>query len=521
MLKKATLRGQVSVLSLADSGTVTCTALVCSEADGRGGECGHGVWYASSAGLELVAASGRRAPGLPPAAVFARRPTRAPTFATLAWTPAGILNRATISNPVSETADCSPDGRISFLAQLEPGVGGVEPSNNIGVWSDQNGIVTLICRTGDQAPGTPHGATFDGFSHPRRDALGATTFVGSLARGRSGVTDQNALGIWSNRSGKLEKVVRLGEKIADGSQVIEFGSGNIGISLMTSNKGRCRFLARVKTPHGGERFGVCIEGEDGRLAMALCEGDAVPVASTTTGLVNLRKPTLFRFREFTANGADDFIIRADLQEGSIEHHDVFCLVRGGRLTPIAIGPSAGLGPDVAFQSCNEIAMNDSGIVAFVAELSGKEVTPENARGVWICDGDKLTLIARAMDAAPDVTAGALFEDFDKLYFNNRGQVVFQAKLREGTAGVVRGNSRGLWATDVQGKLRLIVRAQDRIPKSTKLKGRFHSVSLAGFNSRGQIVFTNTADPQDTQSSQLYTVFVSDAVAAAAPAIKQH
>jgi hypothetical protein len=519
MLKKATLRGQVSVLTLAESGKVTCTALACPEADGRTGDCAHGIWYASPAGLELVAASGRHAPGLSPATVFARRPTRAPTFATLARTPAGILNRASITNPVAETADCGPDGRISFVAQLEPGVGGVETSNNMGIWSDQNGIVTLLCRIGDQAPGTPDGAPFDGFSHPRRDASGATTFVGSLARGRRGVTDQNALGIWSNRSGKLEKVVRASEKIADGSQVIEFGSGNVGPSLVASNKGRCRFLSRVKTADLKERFGVCIEYENGNLKMVLCEGDAMPVASTTSGFGNLRTPTLFRFREFTANGADDYIVRADLQEGPIEHNDVYCLIRDGRLTPIAIGPAPGLGPEVAFHSCNEVALNDLGDVAFAAELSGREVTPENARSVWVSKGDKLKLVAQAMDEVPDITTGALFDGFERLFFNNRGQIAFQAKLREGTGGVSRGNSRGIWATDANGQLRLIVRAADRIPKSAKVKGDFHSVALAGFNSNGQIVFTNTPDPQDTQSSQLYTVFVSDAVAAVAPAIK--
>lgn len=89
-----------------------------------------GIWSEGSGALALVVRGGSPAPG----------------------TPAGV-NFSNPEDPVFNSA-----GQIAFLTDLNGT--GVDPSNNESIWSEGSGVLALVARAGDPAPGTPAGVNF-------------------------------------------------------------------------------------------------------------------------------------------------------------------------------------------------------------------------------------------------------------------------------------------------------------------------------------------------------------------------
>src|SRR5262245_39015460 len=100
------------------------------------------VATAHAAGLRTVALTGQPAPGTAGGATFE-------TFGALVhtqelWDYGGaVLNDA---------------GQIAFRANVTGS--GVDSTNNQGVWSEGSGSLSLVARTGSQAPGAASGVNF-------------------------------------------------------------------------------------------------------------------------------------------------------------------------------------------------------------------------------------------------------------------------------------------------------------------------------------------------------------------------
>jgi hypothetical protein len=100
----------------------------------------------------------------------------------------------------------------------------------------------------------------------------------------------------------------------------------------------------------------------------------------------------------------------------------------------------GLSGDVAFQVFRPPNMNDSGMIAFVAQLEGNDVQyPVNDQGVWKGVPGAVSLVARAGDAAPgsfgDIFGNAFSSGGggDSVLLNNSGQIAFHNNLNGGGA----------------------------------------------------------------------------------------
>ncbi len=105
-------------------------------------------------------------------------------------------------------------GQTVFRRFLQTG-GSVNSSNDVGLWSEGPGGLTLIAREGSLAPGTG-GATFGGgtggypfIEDPVFNDAGQTAFRGLLQTGGA-VTSSNNTGIWSEGPGTLTLVAREG-----------------------------------------------------------------------------------------------------------------------------------------------------------------------------------------------------------------------------------------------------------------------------------------------------------------------
>jgi hypothetical protein len=140
------------------------------------------IWSTASGSLALVARAGDVAPGTG-GAVFGG-----------------------IGTPASDAS-----GAVTFPASVTGT--GVDAGNENGIWSDRSGSLALVVRGGDAAPGT-NGAVFSGFSTLAVNGSGELAFVATLAG--AGVDSTNDVGLWRERGGGLSLVVRTGDSLALG-----------------------------------------------------------------------------------------------------------------------------------------------------------------------------------------------------------------------------------------------------------------------------------------------------------------
>ena len=103
-------------------------------------------------------------------------------------------------------------GRIAFLSGLTA-PGGSTPASR-GVFIATPGSLSLVAKTGDHAPGTDAGVTFD-FSQPNviRFSDGGFVAFEAFITGTGVTAGVNDYGIWAGKPGDLRLVVRRGSMI--------------------------------------------------------------------------------------------------------------------------------------------------------------------------------------------------------------------------------------------------------------------------------------------------------------------
>jgi hypothetical protein len=200
----------------------------------------YGIWTGSAAGLGLIARSGSPAPGAPNSENFNffTNPVLNDAGQTAFWAGLsgsgvkGIWSQGSGSlAPVATTATPPPGtppgvsfsdfglspvlnnaGQTAFWATLA-GSGVIFETNDQGIWSEGSGNLSLIARSGSQAPGTPSGVVFNQFSFGQSlialNDAGQTAFFASVTG--SGVDGTNTHGLWAtDQSGALQLIARYG-----------------------------------------------------------------------------------------------------------------------------------------------------------------------------------------------------------------------------------------------------------------------------------------------------------------------
>jgi hypothetical protein len=448
-----------------------------------------GLWVDGSGALHLVAREGDSLPGLPGGTLSGFSDASVPLSAGQATY--SVFTVSAIGNPpthggvwtgdaetVSPTAlgatqaPGAPSGQL-FESHLQPAValnngrvafralfyGGAGE----GLWSGPKDALTLIARTGSQAPGVPVGAKFGSIysaTPPVVNGSGRTVLRASLQIGVAGVTLENSQGVWTDASGTLSLIARGGGPAAGAPAGAVFHTFPT-LSPAINNAGEIAFAATLGTGVGG----VDVDNDAG----------------------------IWAHRD----GALQLIAR----EGS---------------------PAPGLPSGVKFGSLwASPILNGTGHTAFSASLAGDGVTAANSRTIFSEGRGALQPVARTGSQAPGTPDGAAFGDFvaNGLALNGRGQAAFMGLLKiEGA--VTAANDRGLWAQDPAGMLQLIAREGDPLEVAP---GDVRTIATliylaetgnedgraSGFNDLGQLAFRATFT--DGSSG----VFVSSRVAFAA------
>jgi hypothetical protein len=142
---------------------------------GVGTNNNEGLWFGAPGALTLIARMGSTAAGL-----------------------AAGVNYNGFNRPV-----INGSGRIAFKGLL---IGtGVGAQNDQAIWTGPAGTLSVIARSGSNAPGASAGAIFSGFSDPIINETGLTVFKATLTG--LGIGPQNNEGIWTADAGGNVRLV--------------------------------------------------------------------------------------------------------------------------------------------------------------------------------------------------------------------------------------------------------------------------------------------------------------------------
>lgn len=407
--------------------------------------------------------------------------------------PAGALYRR-LANPV-----LNDSGALAYAGTMREGVAGVTVDDNGGVWSSGGGSLGLIAREGSQAAGAPAGVEFATMIDPTMNASGQSAFRATLSG--AGVTATNDDGVWSQKQGLLGLVARAGNAAPGtpaGVNYLSFtaelpainDAGNVafralltgtGVSgtndsgLWVERNGSLALVAREGAPAAGVEVGVnygvfsppslnaagqlafvaTLPGSVNSTNVAIfAESNNVPAVAVRKGAGAPGGPAGAVFANFTSplfNSANDLAFQATLSGVAITaaNNDGIWTKQNGTLAPIALEGAAapGTSAGVLFSAFNEVAMNANGQVAFLGTLAGTGITTANDSGLWATTiSGELRLVAREGSTLADDLAGTVNglyfaggsnnEDGQRSGFNDRGEIAFLATNADGTSRIV-------------------------------------------------------------------------------------
>jgi hypothetical protein len=439
-----------------------------------------GIWSEGSGRLGLVARTGNQAPGAPEGVNFASVPHLE------LYSP--VLNNA------GQTAfyGVLGDGRLGLWSE---GTGSLAmvAADGLPAAGTEIGVVHSF-------------ANIDLFLEtPVLNDAGATAFRSYLSGG--GINNSNNIGLWSGSSGSQALVARLGSQAPGAPSGVIFGSpqppvvfDNYRFSPVLNNSGQTAIYSQLMGNgiNNHNENGIW-SGDADNLALVARAGSQAPGLPSGVNYNEMSQATAI-------NSAGHVAFVAGLTGASSTlYHDGIWSDRSGALELVARRGSQAPGTPagVNFEHLRiEVTLNDADQIAFYALLAGNGLDSTNDRGIWLEGSGNMTLVARAGNPAPGTPDGVKYSHFSpfqvgQLTLNAAGQVAFGAVLTGD--GVDITNNIGIWATDARGAAQLVARTGQQLEVAPDdfrtindlefVGGTGNSNGLpSGFNNLGQLAF---------------------------------
>jgi hypothetical protein len=377
----------------------------------------------------------------------------------------------------------SGSGSATFLATI--GGGGVNSTNNTGVWAYRSGGLDLVARAGYPAPDAGSDAVFSNWTcEPLISDNDRVAFQAVISG--PGIDNYTNDGLWTEESGALSLLIRENTTpVPDVEPSTVFGDilnpGNPSPSMWGWNNfvmnraGRLALRCYIIAPIGtyNEHFGIWTD-RNGTLEKHYHGGDAVPGYPDRffCGAGNPRINGL----GVICDG------RNDTQCGAIWTD------RTGTLAPIVHTGDTAPGTGGVWEGFTSYSINLAGRVAFGAQIYPSPTAP---KGIW-SEGryGVVQLIALGGLSAPG-TNGAVFANggFGEAMLADNGVTAFTSYLRQ-ESGVGAGNDHGLWS-NLGWALHLVAREGSAAPGLYDIFGdpiRFGEISAAWINASGRLGF---------------------------------
>ncbi len=412
----------------------------------------YSVQVIASSNLKTVALTGIAAPDISPSVVFS-------DFGV------PVLNR---------------NGATAFVSTLSGTE--VDRTNDSAIFSEgKNGnIIRLVAREGEAAAGAD--MHFLNFGDPLLNGSGNTAFFSQLREGRS--TDR---GIFNEGSSiGLTLVARSGDA-ALGAGVNFFGFGD----PVFNSSGQMAFTNTLRGTGVSFRNDLAIlrGRESNAFALLAREGDAAP--GTLAG-VSFGGQFTFGDPVLNSRGQTAFLSRlVGAEIGNAFNRGIFLAGSNGGLELLVRegDPAPETGTGITFGSVSSPAINDNGLTAFQARLTGTGVEGTNQYAIYSeSGGNGLALVTRTGDQAPGTNAGVNFSFLNSPVINGSGQAAFRASLTgEGSGSLSRS---GIFKENPSGDLVKVARDGEIAP-GTNAGRTFGGRAAFGdpvLNGRGQTAF---------------------------------
>lgn len=350
------------------------------------------------------------------------------------------------------------DGRVAFRAVLRGA--GTQAGKNIGIFTDMTGVLALAARTGDAAAGVAGTVRYTAFSSVNITDDGEVIFQATIAG--QGVTSANNTGLWSSVGGAETLVLRKGQPIsaAPGAPKIQsytiFSPAPfaIGQNRNIATDGGVTVLAVLS-----DQSTVLLKIRGGTFTVVAKKGDLL-----TTDPVNAKVAAIFlpaigangdiAWRSTLTPG----LAGINTQNGFCIFHDSNAGTRTLMARSTFDAPGTGGAKFVAF---SDPVINASGKIAFRATLKNAPGVPVGTLvGLWSDGLAPLSVVARQGSQPPGTNTGVKFNAFTQYVLPDSGGIAFLANIT-GT-GVTPNNNIGVWATDLGGTLQLALRKSDKL-----------------------------------------------------------
>lgn len=370
------------------------------------------------------------------------------------------------------------------------------------------GFLSQIARIGQQAVGLPSGVQYSSLNYGSSlNASGTIAFGAALAG--NGVTSENNYGIWMGTPQNLRLVMRAGDQAPALPQGVRLAyAPNFGLSNNASQIVVNSYLMGDGVTSSNDSA-IWI-GQPDDLKLLVREGDHAPGTPEGVSFASVANS-----RWNTNPPGQSLIIAELIGPGVTSANDRgLWLADEDGLTLVARkgdqAPGMPAGVKFEFGTPLVTALDDTGRVAFLTDLIGPGVGPDNDNMIWITGANGLTLVAREGDQAPGAAAGEVYSMYlnsgfpVKHYLNSNGQIAFMDKLVG--PNVTGGNDDAIWL-GTPDDLTIRVREGQLAPGTSN---RFIRLGNPILGASGAIAFSGYLDSY-LEGNPLYGIWLSDEI----------
>ncbi len=310
--------------------------------------------------------------------------------------------------------------------------------------------VNLIAGNGRPAADFPSGFTYSNLGIPVIGSAGHVAFQGAVVNDKN----ESTSAVWAGLPGKLKTVIKENESPVGFSSNILFGGS---LSTIVTKTGKVALLALLKGPLGFNTLPL---------------GLITYIDGETQGILRVGGP---------APGFPPGHIIHDVIGYAFT--DAGMVVQAGVMPPLNSGSKIKTGfwfwnfesleriaspvsdCDYIYPSFNNISINQSGQVAFVAGLTGSLCSIDDSVGIFKWNAGKTEIVLASGDPVP----GMLNTEFDlipalantsvppspvisKFKINNEGEIIFPAKIKD---TINSSRKQSIWVIDNFNKVKLV------------------------------------------------------------------
>ena len=369
-------------------------------------------------------------------------------------------------------------GQVAYFAGLTGS--GVTTANDETVYAGSFAAPQLVMREGDPAPGTPAGVKYSIVGGPAAlNDAGQLAYLPLLTG--SGVTTANQGTLYAGNATSPQLVARSGDAAPGTPAGVTYSTFSVSGLNDAGQLAYIGFLTGTGVTTTNNR--ALYAGAIGAPHLVARKG--APAPGTAAG-VNYGE----FFDTFSPNDAGQVAYRVSLSGSGVTTANDEAIYAGSFTAPQLVvrdgNPAPGTPAGVNYSSLIRPMMNDVGQVAYTARLAGSGVTSVNDEAIYAGDLAARQLVAREGNAAPGTPPGVRYSNISNAtpILNDSGQVVYLTGMT-GT-GVTSANDQGIYAGAFAAP-QLIARKGSAAP-GTPPGVNFAFLNDPTLNDLGQVVY---------------------------------